>query len=92
MKTKDIISILVSVSFVTACATEVVVSPSVNEIPTSTSSLEQPPTKAESTGTPIPTSTKSYPLADIPICPKSGVEIPPSNNFGIPGTIVYQKD
>jgi WD40 repeat protein len=92
MKTKTIISILVSVSFVTACATEVVVSPTVNEIPTSTSSLEEPATKVERTRTPVPTSTKGYTLADIPICPKSGVEILSSDNFGIPGTIVYQKD
>lgn len=83
MKTKTIISILASSLFVISCAPGVVVSPTVGQTPVTT---------VESIRTHTPTSTKSYTLADIPICPKSGMEVLPADNFGIPGTIVYQKD
>jgi len=92
MKTTIITSLLVSSLFIASCATKVAASPTVERLPFSTSSIEEQPTTVESIGTPAPTSTKSYAIADIPVCPKSGVEILSSNNFGIPGTIVYQRD
>lgn len=45
---------------------------------------------AESTA--LPTSTDVNSTSAIPICPKHGVQTSPSDDFGIPGTIVYQKD
>jgi WD40 repeat protein len=91
MKTKIIIS-LCCILFLLSCSTDVVVNPIVNETPLSTNPIEEQPTRVESTGTAAPHSTKINTIASIPVCPKNGIEISPPDNFGIPGTIIYQKD
>lgn len=92
MKTTTIISILLSSSFVISCAAKNVANPTVDENPTFTSPVASSTAAVRSTERPASTQTKTYTIADIPICPKSGVEISTPDNFGIPGTIIYQRD
>jgi WD40 repeat protein len=91
MKTR-IITALVSSLFLLSCTTRIGVSPTITETAVYATSTPKQTTVVEVTRIPAPASTNSNTTADIPMCPKSGVEIVPSDNFGIPGTLVFQKD
>jgi Tol biopolymer transport system component len=92
MKAKIIISLLLSSTLLLACTPKVATSPSVAESPIPVNSTENQPTVAAATSTTAPTSTNANAPATIPVCAKSGTLIPAPANFGIPGTIIYQKD
>src|SRR5215211_4373360 len=87
-----ILTMLLSVLW-SSCVTS---SESLTEIPSFTNSITEEPTSLSSATvgvelTSLPTSTDADTSLTIPICPKSGIQISPSDNFGIPGTIVYKK-
>jgi len=90
MKTK-FISLLFSSVFLLSCTPKVIATPAITEEPVSASSTEEQPRVATSTTTAVPTSRNSNALATIPVCAKSGTPIHPPADFGIPGTIIYQK-
>jgi WD40 repeat protein len=91
MKTK-IIGLLFSSILLLSCTPNVVGTPSTTEEPISVSSTEEQPTVAASTTSAMPTSANSNALATIPVCAKNGAPISAPANFGIPGTIIYQKN
>src|SRR5690242_8062604 len=91
MKTK-IITIFLSSALLLSCTPNIIATSTATENPISVSSSEKQPTVAAATSTIVPTSTNSNAPAAIPVCANSGTPIPLPANFGIPGTIVYQKD
>lgn len=94
MKNKNslILSILLSVLWSSCVITNespIKISASPNSITEKPISLSTATVSVELTSLPVSIDTDIS--LSIPICPKSGIQTSPSDNFGIPGTIVYQK-